>query len=141
MAYNKAREERKWLLWKEAEEEKMRALGVEEETIQALRAYDWEAFKADRRFRERQQMSSDYLDLQTAEPAEAPVTNIQALLDSIDNKDILQVLLSVDKLTLQAAFGRMLGYSSREIASRMGLSDTAVDMRLWRLRKKLKKFL
>lgn len=141
MAYNKAGAEKAWLQWKEAEEQKMRALGVDEETIQVLRAYDWEAFKADRRFRERQQMSSDYLDLQAAEPAELPVTNIESLLDSIENEDMLQVLLTVDKLTLQAAFARMLGYSSKEIASRMGLTDTAVDMRLWRLRNKLKKLL
>lgn len=141
MAYNKAREERKWLQWKEAEEEKLRALGVDEETIQTLRAYDWEEFKADRRFRERQQLSGEYLNLKSADPTEPPLTDIQALLDAIDSEDMLQVLLAVDKLTLQAAFARMMGFSSKEIASRMGLSDTAVDMRLWRLRKKLKKFL
>lgn len=31
MAYNKARAEKKWLKWKEAEEKKLRELGVDEE--------------------------------------------------------------------------------------------------------------
>ena len=33
MAYNKAKEEKKWRLWKEAEEKKLRSLGVDEDTI------------------------------------------------------------------------------------------------------------
>lgn len=44
MAYNKASEERKWRLWKEAEEKQLRELGVSEERIAQLRAYDWEVF-------------------------------------------------------------------------------------------------
>lgn len=139
--YNKAREERKWLLWKEAEEKRMRELGVDEETIQKLRAADWEDFKAERRFRERQQLSDEFLNQQTEEPPLPQLHNVQELLDTIENEEMLQVLLTVDKLTLQIAFAKMLGFSSKEIAARMGLSDTAVDMRMWRLRKKLKKFL
>lgn len=53
MAYNKARAEKEWLEWKNDEETKLRKLGVDEDTIQRLHAYDWEAFKADRRYRER----------------------------------------------------------------------------------------
>ena len=34
MAYNKAREEKKWRLWKEAEEKQLRKLGVDESTIE-----------------------------------------------------------------------------------------------------------
>ena len=34
MAYNKAKAEKEWLRWKEAEEKKLRELGVDEETIQ-----------------------------------------------------------------------------------------------------------
>lgn len=36
MAYNKARAEKQWLKWKEAEEKKLRELGVDKETIQRL---------------------------------------------------------------------------------------------------------
>ena len=34
MAYNKAREEKKWRLWKEAEEKQLRSLGVNEDDIE-----------------------------------------------------------------------------------------------------------
>lgn len=45
MAYNKAREERKWKQWKEREEKQMRELGMGEDAIQKLRNSDWEDFK------------------------------------------------------------------------------------------------
>lgn len=50
MAYNKARAEKEWLKWKEAEEKKLRELGVDEDTIQRLHTYDWTQFKSERRF-------------------------------------------------------------------------------------------
>lgn len=53
MSYNKARAEKEWLKWKEAEEKKLRELGVDEDTIQRLHTYDWEEFKKERRFLER----------------------------------------------------------------------------------------
>ena len=37
MAYNKAKEEKKWRLWKEAEEKQLRNLGVTEDDIEQLR--------------------------------------------------------------------------------------------------------
>lgn len=40
MAYNKAREEKKWRLWKEAEEKILRKYGVDESTIEEIRIYD-----------------------------------------------------------------------------------------------------
>ena len=49
MAYNKAREEKKWRLWKEAEEKRLRKLGVDENTIETLRTHDWAIFNSDRR--------------------------------------------------------------------------------------------
>ena len=49
MAYNKAREEKKWRLWKEAEEKQLRSLGVSEKDIEKLRVHDWAIFNSDRR--------------------------------------------------------------------------------------------
>ena len=54
MAYNKARAEKKWLKWKEAEEKKLRELGVDEETIQRLHTYDWAQFNKERQYLQRQ---------------------------------------------------------------------------------------
>ncbi len=50
MAYNKAREERKWRIWKEAEEKQLRSLGVSEGDIEKLRVHDWAIFNSDRRY-------------------------------------------------------------------------------------------
>ena len=54
MGYNKAREEKKWLKWKAAEEAQMREAGVDEKVIALLHTYDWAQFNADRRYYEHQ---------------------------------------------------------------------------------------
>ena len=55
MAYNKAKEEKKWRLWKEAEEKQLRNLGVNEDNIEKLRIHDWAIFNSDRRYYQRVQ--------------------------------------------------------------------------------------
>lgn len=67
MAYNKAREEQKWKKWKECEEEKLRELGMDEVSIQALHESDWADFNSERRYRERQMPLLDYVELLLAE--------------------------------------------------------------------------
>lgn len=62
MAYNKAKEERKWRLWKEAEEKQLRKLGVDESTIETLRTHDWAIFNSDRRYYQRMQEAGTYLE-------------------------------------------------------------------------------
>ena len=71
MAYNKARAEKKWLKWKEAEEKKLRELGVDEGTIQRLHTYDWAEFNRERRYLQRQVEWSPYVDMISAQPAAA----------------------------------------------------------------------
>ena len=62
MAYNKARAEKQWLKWKEAEERKLRELGVDEDTIQRLHTYDWAQFNKERQYLQRQVEWSHYVD-------------------------------------------------------------------------------
>lgn len=50
MTFNKAKAEKQWLKWKETEEEKLRQLGMDEESIRKLRQMDWEDFKEERRY-------------------------------------------------------------------------------------------
>ena len=54
IAYNKWLAEQRWKQWKKEEEQILREEGASEETIQKLREYDWEMFKQERRFLERQ---------------------------------------------------------------------------------------
>ncbi len=141
MAYNKAKAEREWLLWKEAEEKKLRALGVDEGTIQDLRQYDWQVFKSDRRYYEWMQETDTLLDFLTAEESQPTITTVEDLLENIENPHLYQALLLTDKLTLQIILWRMEGYSSKEISKLCGLTVEAVNFRMWHLRKKLKKIL
>ena len=50
MAYNNGRENRKWLIWKEAEEKILREYGVDETTIDQIRTDDRADFNSNRRF-------------------------------------------------------------------------------------------
>ena len=50
MAYNNGRENRKWLIWKEAEEKILREHGVDETTIEKIRIDDRADFNSNRRF-------------------------------------------------------------------------------------------
>ena len=140
MAYNKAKAEREWIRWKEAEEKKLRELGVDEETIQRLHTYDWAQFNKERQYLQRQVDWSPYVDWVAAQELELPVEDTESLLDSIEDTELLRVLSKEDKLTIQIAFLKMSGFNGCEIAEKTGLTQKAVNLRMVRLRKKLKKF-
>ena len=67
MAYNKAKAERQWFRWKEAEEKELRKLGVDEDTIQRLHTYDWAQFNKERQYLQRQVEWSPFVDLISAQ--------------------------------------------------------------------------
>ena len=139
MAYNKAREELKWLLWKTAEEQKLRELGVSEDRIQDLHVYDWAMFKANRNYYNHIQEVGDYLDTVAAVEDQPVIRDVDDLLNEIENPELLKALLLVDRLTLQIVLMRMDGYSAKQISARLGIAEENVWVRLSRLRKKLKK--
>lgn len=140
MAYNKAREERKWRLWKETEEKQLRQLGVCEKAIEQLREHDWAIFNADRRFYQRLQETGTYLEEVAEAEQQSEIKTVENFLDSIESKQFYQVLLTVDKLTLRAAVMKIQGYSTREIAVHLGITEKSVYRRMDRLKEKLKKF-
>ena len=139
MSYNKARAEKEWLKWKETEEKKLRKLGVDEDTIQRLHTYDWEQFKSERRFLERWEEWSSKVECISTIDVELQAETAENLLESIENIQLFQVLQSADKSILQIILLKLEGYSSKEIAQVTGLSQTAVNYRMWYLREKIKK--
>lgn len=141
MAYNKAREEQKWKKWKEREEEKLRELGMDEASMQALRESDWADFNADRRFREHQTPLLEYMELLLEETgtSEPEIRSVEQLLDSISDEHLLHILLKTDRKTLQILVLRMMGYSVADIAGKLDMTDRAVYCRIDRLKKKIKK--
>lgn len=139
MAYNKAKEERKWRLWKEAEEKKMRSMGVSEDTIKKLHTHDWAIFNSDRRYYEKLQDAGTYLDEVAEDTAQPEVKTVEDFLDSIENQGLYQVLIKIDKLTLQAVLLQFQGFSVSEIARILDMKEDAVYKRLQRLKEKIKK--
>ena len=122
MAYNKAKEEYRWNQWKAEEEKILREQGVDEETIQKLREYDWNDFNAERRFREHQTSLLDCMELllEEKETKESQPESVEALLDTVENEELLQILLSTDKKTLQMIVLKMMGYATKRDQSSHG---------------------
>ena len=141
MAYNKAKEERKWRIWKEAEEKQMRSLGVDEDTIEKLRIHDWAIFNSDRRYYEKLQDAGTYLEEVAEDIAQPEVKTIEEFLDSIENVVLYQELYQLDKLTLQALLMRTQGFSISEISVELSLNKEVIYKRLNRFKKKIKKLL
>lgn len=111
-----------------------------QKTIQRLHTYDWAEFNRERRYLQRQVEWSPYVDLVSAQDLELPVEDVESLMDSIEDMELLRILSKEDKLTIQIAFLKMSGYNGYEIAEKTGLTQKAVNLRMVRLRKKLKKF-
>ena len=69
MAYNHGREDRKWRIWKEAEEKLLRECGVDEVTIEQIRIADRADFNSNRRFYHWTSDFGEYLENRPAENA------------------------------------------------------------------------
>lgn len=59
----------------------------------------------------------------------------------IEDMELFSLLHNMDKLTLEILFMKMDGYGSKEISEKTGLSVNAIDLRIFKLKKKLKNFL
>ena len=117
MSFNYGREEKKWRLWKEAEEKKLRSLGVSEDTIEKLRTHDWAVFNSDRRFYRRLKDIDTYLERVAEDAIQPEIKTVEDFMDNIENQWLYQVLIKVDRLTLQIILMKIHGLSTREIAS------------------------
>lgn len=140
MAYNHGREERKWRLWKEAEEKILRECGVDESVIEQIRIDDRAEFNSNRRFYRYMNDVAEYLEEMADTEKQTEIHSVADLLDEIENENLYRALIAVDKRTLQIVLLKMQGYSTKEIAPLVGLTTGAIYARLDHLRKKLKAF-
>ena len=141
MAYNHGREERKWRIWKEAEEKILRKCGVDESVIEQIRIDDRTDFNSNRRFYRWTNDVAEYLEGMADKEQQAEVKTVADLLDEIENENLYLALAKVDRRTLQIILLKMQGYSTKEIAPLVGLTTGAIYARLDHLRKKLRKIL
>ena len=141
MAYNKAKEEWKWKKWKEAEERILREQNVPKEIIEALRNADWECFKEERRYRERQILCPSFIDGNGKVTVDIPPRDVEEFLSELEHDALRHALSAADQITLQIAFMTAYGFSAREIAEKLRLTEKAVYRRMDRLREKARAYL
>ena len=140
MAYNHGREDRKWRIWKEAEEKVLRECGVDEAAIEQIRTDDRADFNSNRRFYRWASDFGEYLEGMADREKQAEVKSVSDLLDEIENETLYLALITVDRRTLQIILLKMQGYSTKEIAASVKLSTKSVYRRMEKLRSRLKVF-
>ena len=137
MAYNHGREDRKWCIWKEAEEKVLRECAVDEAVIEQIRTDDRADFNSNRRFYRWASDFGEYLEGMADREQQAEIKTIDDLLDEIESKNLYLTLVAVDRCTLQIVLLKMQGYSTKEIAPLVHLTAGAIYARLDHLRKKV----
>lgn len=140
MGYNKAKAEKKWKEWKNKEENLLRKLGMNEDKIDELYNYDKELFNSERSFLRRTIIDSDFIEYLSTSKIELPIDNMDDLLNQIDREELYQTMRKINDQTLKIIYLKIVGYSVKEIAQMMGISDYTVRYRLRKVRKKLKNF-
>ena len=86
------------------------------------------------------QEAGTYLDGVADDTQQPEIKTVEDFLNSIENQQLYQILVKVDKLTLQIALLKIQGYSTREIAHSLNITEKAVYRRMDRLKEKIKKF-
>ena len=140
MAYNHGREDRKWRIWKEAEEKILHECGVDEAVIEQIRTDDRADFNSNRRFYRWASDFGDYLESMTDREKQVEVRSVSNLLDEIESENLYLALITVDRRTLQIVLLKMQGYSTKEIAPLVHLTTGTIYARMQHLRKKLEDF-
>lgn len=140
MGYNKAKAEKKWKKWKNKEENLLRKLGMNEDKIDELYNYDKELFNSERSFLRKMIIDSDFIEYLSTSKIELPIDNMDDLLNQIDREELYQAMRKINEQTLKIIYLKIVGYSVKEIAQMMGISDYTVRYRLRKVRKKLKNF-
>ena len=103
MAYNHGREDRKWRIWKEAEEKLLRECGVDEATIEQIRIADRADFNSNRRFYRWTNDVAEYLEDMADRERQAEVNTVAELLDEIESENLSFL---VGKLVVLPPFSR-----------------------------------
>lgn len=138
MVYNHAKEESQWKKWKEQEERLLRSLNVDEDIIMELRKYDWNAFKLERRIREKQNLTDSIFFYNLPYYDKREIRSVEDLLNDIEDESLLHYLYQTDKTTLTIILLKILGYSTKDISEILKIKSSTIYMKIHRLKNKLK---
>lgn len=139
MSYNKAKEFKKWTLWKKKEEDLLRKLGVDEKVIMQLREYDYQILLSERRVKRKQIVTKDVFFLNIPSYDKREIRTVEDILDNIENEVLFSYLSKMDSKTLYILLLKLLGYSTSEISKTLQIDEGSIYGRIHRLRKKIKK--
>ena len=130
MAYNHGREDRKWRIWKEAEEKLLREYGVDETTIEQIRIADRADFNSNRRFYRWTNDVAEYLEDMADRERQAEVGTVEELLDEIESENLYQVLVTVDGRTLKIVLLKMPDICLCKVPDSLSTFDPTSDSSL-----------
>ena len=85
------------------------------------------------------QETGTYLEEVAADMTQPEIKTVEDILDNIENQHLYQVLIKVDRLTLQIALMKIQEYSIHEIAVYLNITEKAVYRRMDRLKEKIQK--
>lgn len=140
MSYNKAKAEKEWNQWKDREEKKLRELKMSEESIQILREYDWDQFKEDRRFNERQWTYEESYFVKTSISEDKnPYIKFDQLLNSLENVNLFECVKNTDSITKSIIVLKVNDYTTEDISIILEISPNVIYKKVYKLRKKFKK--
>ena len=94
MAYNHGREDRKWRIWKEAEEKVLREHGVDEAVIEQIRMEDRADFNSNRRFYRWTSDFGKYFGGMADTEQQAGPNTVADLLDEIEDEKLFNAVLA-----------------------------------------------
>ena len=101
----------------------MRECGIDEAVIEQIRTDDRADFNSNRRFYRWARDFGEYLESIADREKQAEVRSVSDLLDEIESENLYLALITVDRRTLQIVLLRMQGYSTKEIAPLVFLSN------------------
>ena len=139
MGFNYAEEYKKWLEWKEEEEELLRTLKVPESTIKELRSYDWNEFKRERSIVSRQVPTKEIFFVVKPTFDKKDIFDVGNLLNEINDEDLYMILSNTDRTTLNILLLRILGYTMDEVSKITGIPRSSIYYRIHILKEKIKK--
>ncbi len=139
MAYNKRVAELKYLKMKKENEEIMRRELFDEANIIIINNFDKEQFNSNRRFYEHEYTNmEDYFTYQESMYNRKNETvSFSDILDDIGNMNLFNIAKSFDNISVFIIINLINGYSVKEIASMLGITPRAVNLRLQKIRRKI----
>ena len=126
MSYNYKNEYIKWYAWKENEEKILKELGVSQSQIDELRRYDYDQFKAERRYKTKHLLFDENFFINRA---------INDILDNIESEALYEYLINTDKTILDIILLKIQGYSVKEISQITGLTTHQIYKKIKKIKK------